>query len=641
MLAIGIYVFHAWFNIPGFLVLLVIPTALATITLGSRATTMVAIGETLFLAFFSRYLIASKVELTITIIAIWAAVGIMYAAYQPVLQLAQWSWEHFERARSLLEEARDRQAELKDALDALAQANRQLSLANQKLAAMRLLAERAEKTKAAFVANVSHEFRTPLNMIIGLVDLAMETPEVYGDGLSHELLQDLEIVHRNCQHLSGMINDVLDLSQIEANRLALHKDYIDFQDMIRRALSVVQPLLTKKHLALRVETQQDLPKIYCDRTRMRQVILNLVSNAARFTEKGGITVKAKSEGPYVIASVADTGPGISDEDAERIFEPFQQAGLRQPREGSGPGLSISKEFVELHGGRMWLGRALGHGSTFFFRLPIHPDKGPSAPPERWITDGWVKRTTRADTPKARIEERVILCDASGTLYPIFSRYADHVEFVDARNLTEASRELQRSAAQAVLINAPSPNELWSLVARASEKMQDMPIIGFSIPPKTAHALEAGATAYLLKPITQAALREPLGAVGKPIKSVLVVDDEADACRLLARMLRAYNDGLRIKTAPSGEQALEEMRNGPPDLVLLDIVMPDMDGFEVLAAKAEEEAIRHIPVILISAQDPQDRPLSSSLVVGTRGGGLSISQCLRCSRELSALLLQPD
>ena len=636
---------QGWLGVPGFLALLAIPTALAAALSGLYAAAITAIGESLLLLLLPMYIPTgtSGAETGIALAAVWITLGVTYGTFRPVHQLAQWSLEHFERAQELLEEARDRQAELKDALDALAHANRQLALTNEKLAAMRLVAEEAQKTKAAFVANVSHEFRTPLNIIVGLAEIMVDAPEVYGVELPPNTLRDLRILYRNCEHLSSMINDVLDLSQVEAGRLALHKERVALMGLIDSALTVVHPLLDKKGLHLQVSVPRDLPDVYCDPTRIRQVILNLVSNAARFTEEGSITIRVDAQDQHVIVSVADTGPGISPEDAERIFEPFQQASKPwRQRNGSGLGLSISKRFVELHEGRMWLESELGVGSKFSFKLPLFPLIGPSAPPQRWITEGWVKRSVAPQLPIARLDQRMILCDETGELYPVFSRYADRVEFVDIRDIAQVPEALQQSAAQAVVINTRSPDELCPLIMQASERMPDMPIIGCSLPPKTAHAAVAGAMGYLLKPIKRVDLEEALGAVDRSVKRVLVVDDEEDALWLLARMLRACDSTLEITTASSGAQALAELRGSrPPDLMLLDILMPDMDGWQVLAVKAQDVAIRDIPVTIISAQDPQDRPMSSEFVAATMGGGLSISKLLRCSRALSALLLQPD
>ena len=640
----AIQLVHHYLHMPGILALMAVPTALAAPLIGLRAALVAATGESLLLV--ALYLLpiraVSSDELAVATLAIWSILGIMLAVYTPVRKLAIWAWEHFSRAQRLLDEARDRQAELRQVLDDLAHANRQLALSNEKLAIARLVAEEAQKTKAAFVAKVSHEFRTPLNMIIGLTDLLVEAPEVYGE-LPPELLEDLEIVNRNCAHLASMINDVLDLSQIEAGRLALHREYVDLAEVIQGAWVVVLPLLEKKKLELHVSVPDDLPQVYCDRTRIRQVILNLVSNAARFTEKGGITVQAELQEQKVVIMVRDTGPGISDADAGRIFEPFYQGATRlwRSKDGSGLGLAISRQFVEMHNGRMWFESEIGVGSSFFFDLPVSPLSEHAAPPARWISEGWVQRTSKAEIPVAHLEQRVILCDESGELGPLFVRYSDEVEFVDTRDLEQAKQELQRAPAQAIMINSVSVDRLWPAIERARQDLSDIPIIGCSVPPSTEHARAAHASGYLLKPVTLADLEQALAGMGRTPQRVLVVDDDPDALQLFARMLRLLDSNLEILTACNGSQALDLLRSRQPDVMLLDLVLPDMDGWHVLAIKSQEPELREIPVIVVSAQDPRDQPLESRLLVATMGKGLSLSKLLRCSHELASLLLQPD
>jgi signal transduction histidine kinase/CheY-like chemotaxis protein len=569
--------------------------------------------------------------------------GLMVAVYQPTRQITRWSWEHFQQAQSLLEEARDRKAELEHALAELMHANRQLDLLNEKLAGMRLIAEEAQKAKTAFVAKVSHEFRTPLNMIIGLTDLLAETPEVYDEELPPPLLEDLKIVQRNCEHLSSMVNDVLDLSQAEAGHMALHREWVDLTEAVASAMAVVSPLLEKKGLDLQAIIPDDLPKVYCDRTRIRQVILNLVSNAARFTEEGGITIHVAQEAQYVVVSVADTGPGISPEDADRIFEPFCQGSstLWRDKGGSGLGLSISKQFVELHGGRIWLKSEPGMGSTFSFKLPVFPATALVVGPEHRIGEDWVwtERTSRPDPPRLPLKERVVIYDETGGLYPWLTHYSDEVEFVETGNLAQTVQELRRCPAHAVILNTPSPDTLWPMAERASLEMPDTPVIGCSLLPQIERALKAGATDYLIKPVKRTNLEEAIQAVGKPVKRVLVVDDEPDVLQLLARMLSVCDNKLEVATASNGEQALEELRDRAPDLILLDIMMPDMDGWQVLELKNRDEATKDIPVVIISAQDPAELPTTSKMLLATIGGGLPVNQLLRCSLELSALLLK--
>ncbi len=645
-LVVAVQLGNAWLRIPGFLTLLAVPTALAAPFISLPAAFGIAVAETGMLWLLPQHtgVHVSGAENLVALVAIWTLVAVMVLTYRPIRQLAAWSWEHFQHAQESLEEARSGRARIKQAMEDLSHANRQLALINEKLAAARLVAEEAQKAKAAFVARVSHEFRTPLNMIIGLVDLLVEAPEVYGEELPSGLFEDLEIVQRNCEHLASMINDVLDLSQIDAGRLALHREWVDLSQVTKQAIDVVRPLLDKKRIRLAIDIPVDLPEVYCDKTRIRQVILNLLSNAARFTEEGQVALVISQQGHYVTVSVSDTGPGIAPEDAQHVFEPFYQS-TRAPHKGggSGLGLSISKQFVELHDGHMWLESKSGTGSTFCFQLPVSPPASPTVGPNRWLMEGWtwVERTQRADLPIGDTKHRVVVCDETGELGRLFSRYADEAEYVETQNLQEAIGQLQNCPAQAVLVNATSEQALLSLVEAAKDQAPDIPVIGCTLPLRTEQVLAAGARGFVPKPLTRSALEEAIQALGRRIARVLVVDDDPDAVRLFKRMLQVCDDGLQVLVASTGTEALQMLRESLPDLMLLDLVLPDIDGWQVLASKAQDEAVRDIPVILVSAQDPMERPLRSSMLLATIGEGLSLSKIVPAFHTLTALLQQPD
>ena len=508
-----------------------------------------------------------------------------------------------------MDEARDRKAELEQALEDLANANRQLVLANERMTALRLIAEEAQKAKAAFVAKVSHEFRAPLNMIIGLVGLMVDTPQLYAEELPPDLWKDLEIVHRNCEHLSSMVNDVLDLSQAEAGRLTLHKEQADLAEVIDSTLAVICPLVEKKQLALQVTLPDDLPEVHCDRRRIRQVILNLMSNAARFTEKGGITVQVTKQDGHLVIGVTDTGPGISPEDAERIFEPFYQGSSDYSggAGGSGLGLSISKQFIELHGGRIWLESDLGVGTTFYFQLPLAPPAGHIVRPGHQIRADWVWRERAFRTGGARIADevtrpRLVVCDETGTLYRELKRFSDEVEFVDTQDLAHAVQELRQCPAHALVLNAATADGLPRLVEAARQEVPGTPIVGCSVPQPVEHALASGALGYLTKPVTRADLEGAIQAVEGPVRRVLLVDDEPDVLRLWSRMLNVMDGEIDVVAAFSSERALEELRTSLPDLMLLDILMPGTNGWQLLKLMKQNERTKQVPVFFVSAQD---------------------------------------
>lgn len=632
-----------WLRLPVLMALLAIPTALAIPLISLPAAVVVSAGETLALAGLWLAGRASPDAMTVgvTVVSIWGVLIVFWMQRAPIESVLRWAWQYYKQAQVPLSEAQAQRAELRQALGDLAQANRQLSMMNEKLSAARQVAEEAQKAKAAFVANVSHEFRTPLNMIIGLTDLLLETPDVYGPQLPPALYEDLEIVRRNCEHLSAMINDVLDLSQIEAGRLALHRERVDLAEIVERAEAVVRPLLDKKRLWLQTTLPPDLPEVYCDRTRIRQVIVNLLSNAARYTEQGGVSVDVRLEAQDVCVSVRDTGPGIAPEDAQRIFEPFYQGQQtwRGNKGGSGLGLSISKQFVELHGGKMWLESALGRGSCFYFQLPTDPLAGRAGGPERWLMEDWVwhERTERADLPRTLVKPCFMIWDETGDLSPVFARHTDDLEIAAVGDLAQAAEQAQRGPTQALLLNTTSPQKLYALVQQARHELPGLPVMGCCLSAKTEHALAAGALGYLLKPITREQLQAALQSVDRPLRRVLVVDDDPDAQRLFVRMLHVCDNALDIITASTGLEALEQLRLEQPDLVLLDVVLPDIDGWQVLAAKNQDESLRHVAVLMLTAQDPDNRPAASEALIVATSEGLSLSQLLRCSQALPQLL----
>jgi signal transduction histidine kinase/CheY-like chemotaxis protein len=639
-----------WLDQQELLALAGVPVALAAALVGLGAAGVVAVGETAFLVVLGPHLVVGFPSLmtSMALAGIWATAAITLMIYLPVYQRAGWLHTYFQYAENLVEDARDRKAELEAAVASVANANRQLALANERISALRLIAEDAQRTKAAFVAKVSHEFRTPLNMIIGLVELMVENPGMYTVALPPEMEQDLRVVHRNCEHLAGMVSDVLDLTRIETGRVVLHKERVDLADIIDEAVTAVRPLVEKKRLYLRLGISSDLPAVYCDRTRMRQVVLNLISNAARFTDKGGISVAAEIRDQQVVVRVTDTGPGIPQEDVEHIFEPFCQgeSALWRDRGGSGLGLTISQQFVRLHHGRLWLESEVGVGSTFAFQLPVSPPVEHMARPGHWIRGDWDFREQAFLTDGAGVAEqaakpRVVVLDEANSLCPELARYVDEIEVTEVQGAAEVAQQVRNYPASAVIINASSSEDLLSLVEQAAPGAGGTPLIGCSVPVPVERAKAAGALGYLIKPVSPDDLRRTLGEVGVHVKRVLVVDDDPDVLGLFRRMLTTCDPTLEVEVVSSGEQALVRLRNTHFDLVLLDVLMPGMDGWQVLERISADVEIEAPPVYFVSAQDPADTPLASKLLLATVDGGVSINKLLRCSLQLSRLLLTPE
>ena len=638
-----IYLGSVWLKLPELQSLQAVAVALAAIQGGVMAALVAALAASLFLLGLGLPGRAAAVNLA----AVWAVCALLCVADRRLQHVVQWACGYFERAQDLVDETRDRKVALEQALADLAHANRQLALANEHSATLRLIAEEAQRSKAEFVARVSHEFRTPLNMIIGLVGLMVENPEIYAEELPPELWRDLEIVHRNCEHLASMVNDVLDLSRVEAGRLTLHREPTDLRGLVQDVIEVVQPLAQKKQLRLEAILPERLPAVYCDRTRIRQVLLNLVSNAARFTPSGGVTVRVLYDEPRVRIDVADTGPGISPQDAERIFEPFWQAlsSARRERDGSGLGLSISKQLVELHGGRIWVESEVGTGTVFHVELPTDGRSEPVRRPAQWIREDWPWREAafkgaRAAATEQLTRPRVIVWDTTASLSAEWTRYADVAEFVEARDLPQTLYLLGECPAHAVVLNAASVADVIRHADALRRESRATPIVGGVLVPPVARAQEAGALGHLVKPVTPADIARALRACTRQVRRVLVVDDDPEVCRLLARMLQTSDRTIEVLALNTGREALAQMPRFQPDLVLLDIVLPDITGWEVLDEMHRDQRLKEVPVFMVSAQDPVDQPPASSYILATMGEGLTVGLWLNCALGLASLMLSP-
>jgi signal transduction histidine kinase/CheY-like chemotaxis protein len=570
-----------------------------------------------------------------------------WAATQALLTVTRWSLFSYNRAREKMEDARSQRAELKQTQQDLLLANRELARLSDRLAAMHQVDEEARRTKEEFVANVSHELRTPLNMIIGFSEMILQSAQVYGARLPPALLSDVGAIERNSRHLARLVDDVLDLSQIEAGRMALSREWASPQEIVEAAVVAVRSLFASKGLYLEAEIAPDLPAVYCDATRMRQVVINLLSNAGRFTERGGVRARAWREKADIVISVADTGPGIARTDQERIFEPFRQldGSTRRRHGGTGLGLSISKRFVEMHGGRMWVESDVGAGATFCLSLPLQAFA--PAPPagdgtKRWFSAydeyDYKARTRRSKAPAPALSPRYVVLEQEGTLQRLFGRYLDGAEIVAVQDIDEAIREVSRSPAQALVVNAPPAALAGGAPAgRLARLPYGTPALICWLPSADEAVKRLGVVRYLVKPVTRVALLSTLSGLSQEVKRVLLVDDDREALQLFSRMLYTADRDYHILRAETGPQALSLLRQRRPDVMLLDLIMPGMDGFQVLEEKSQDPSIQDIPVVVVSSRDPSGQPIVTSSLSVTRSGGLSVRDLLACIQATSRIL----
>ncbi|MBC7235359.1 MAG: response regulator [Chloroflexi bacterium] len=537
-----------------------------------------------------------------------------------------WALNGWQRAQEALEETRARRGELYRALHALEEATYRIERMNNELIVARAEAEEARALKARFVATVSHEIRGPLNLILGFSRLMALSPERYRSPLPPDYRADVVTIYRNSQHLSSLVDDILDLSQIEANHLPLIKERVDLEpQVIQEAVEIVRPLASRKGLSLTLNLHGNLPTLLIDPVRVRQVLLNLLTNAVRFSEKGGITLSTKLEEDRVIVSVQDTGPGIPQEELPQLFKAFHQLSttVREGEKGSGLGLSISKQLVELHGGEIWVESQVDVGTTVSFSLPLPGQAGGAlgvtTPKER-----------RSAQPR---KEYVLVAHPDLAMVRILSRYLEDYRVIGlpAEEVRTVVEELHPRA----ILTTP---ELAGPIRESLASLPyDVPLITCAMPRLT-EALADGILGYLVKPVTP----EMLTTVMKRVyhngeMTVLLVDDDPDALRLIETMLLAIPRPYRILKAYDGLQALHMMAEVKPDLVFADLLMPGMDGEEMIARMRADERLAQVPVVILSARDWSEEALTIGLPLSVhRRQPLKIGQAAAC---LLALLKQ--
>ena len=605
------------------IVLLALPAGLAALFIGIPGGILAAVGCSALLLIPGTAAESSQQLRLLTAIEIWSTVGLIWLAQRPLLTTLEWSWASAMSGLRLLDEARDQRLQHSQALADLAEANVQLTRLNQLAQNLRLAAEEARRTKEQFVANVSHELRTPLNMIIGFTEMITQAPQSYGGKVPPALLADLKVVLRNSQHLASLINDVLDLSQIEAGHMSLRKEWVKISEVVEAAVTAVRPLYASKKLYLESAIQDD-PEVWCDRTRLREVLLNLLSNAGRFTEHGGVRVSVLCQEQDVVISVADTGPGITLEDRERVFMPFEQLepSARRKHGGTGLGLAISKSFVELHGGQMWLESEKGRGSTFFVRIPTGAAAASQGGAVSWLSPDWEyrQRTRRPSVPPPLIRRRLVVVDQGGHWSRQLARHFSDREVVAERSLGRVAEELGRQPDQTIVVVSKSAPEA-ALCLDDIELAESASALVIHVPPESTVMDTLGVADYLVKPVAPQNLLAALDRLSPNAKTVLVVDDNPEVQRLTRRVLVSSERGYRVLRATNRQEALDVLSEERPDVILLDLVMPEMDGLRFLERVRQHPAACDIPIVVLSARDPWNQPIVSSGLTITRAGGL--------------------
>ncbi|MBK8984969.1 MAG: response regulator [Chloroflexi bacterium] len=521
------------------------------------------------------------------------AVAIAVLAMRILYTSLDWVWQMNEQSKALLATTRNQQAELRSMVKSLRIVNDIRERTEYELMIAHKEAQHARQLKEQFAANISHELRTPLSIILGFSEVMYLSPEVYGPLLPPPLMRDVYQIYRNSRHLLEMIDDILDLSRFEMVGFTLKKEPTDLAALLHEAAAIVGNLFEKSDaVILQVVVPPDLPPIAIDQTRIRQVLLNLLNNAHRFTAVGSVTLTAVAEPNHILVRVQDTGPGIPADQLGDIFTEFYQVdySLSRSHGGAGLGLAICQRFVEAHDGRIWVESAAGGGSTFAFTLPLDPLAQPHAHLYR----------TRAAEPQSRsIHPCLLLVEPDPQVRSLVARHLDAYEVLPVDDPANLAALVAERHPLAVLVNVP-PGQQPDPALTAG---LTIPIVECSLPSQAWMATALGARACLTKPINfQQLLMEidRLEENGTAVRDVLVIDDNPGICQLVERSLGAHNGRFAIRIAYEGRSGLLAMAQSPPDLVILDLMMPEVDGFAVLETMQNRPELTAVPVILLTA-----------------------------------------
>jgi signal transduction histidine kinase/CheY-like chemotaxis protein len=476
----------------------------------------------------------------------------------------------------------------------LATANKELELKNREV-------ERATNLKSRFLASMSHELRTPLNAIVGFSDLLAEG--VPGE-LNPKQKRFVNHIKQGSTHLLQLINDILDLSKIEAGQLELHCEYFHVKDALPEVLSTIRPLAMAKNIQVEHAFAIDRPA-YADRVRFKQILYNLLSNAVKFTPKDGrISIGCTEDEHFVSISVTDTGIGIRAEDQAVVFEEFRQVeGAKDSaQEGTGLGLAITKRLVEQQGGKISLASELGKGSRFTFTLPA------AAKTKIPATDAVkVAASCHAAAAAEGRKPLVLIVDDEAPARELLASYLDpEYRTATAESGAEAVKKAQRLLPDAITLDVlmPGGSGFETLVElRKSPETANIPIIVVSIVDQKQVGFALGAADYLIKPIRKPVLLETIRKhVPYQIDddaAILLVDDDPKTLELLEETLRAA--GYETQSVRSGTRALEVLSSKLVSAVLLDLLMPGMDGFQVIRHVRREAALKDLPIFVMTGK----------------------------------------
>jgi len=549
---------------------------------------------------------------------------VLQAVVQDISQRKKAEAEIEALTRDLEKRVEARTSELETAQEAMVNLVEDLNISRDELEKkalqleeMNVKIQEATRLKSQFLANMSHELRTPLNSIIGFTSIILQG--MVGE-LNDEQKKQLNMVYGSAKHLLELINDILDLSKIEAGKIEIVRSQFEVRELIQMVEKMASPLVGEKGLELKVIISEDVPgTIFNDKNRIKQVLINLLSNATKFTETGEIclTVRssmldAESSGEdfkkedlsrvqppvsSLVFSVSDTGIGIKPGHLSAVFDEFRQieGPLKGKPGGTGLGLAISKKMVEMMGGSIWVESEYGKSSCFQFAIPIKETR--------------VAKRPSVILPETldRSKKLVLTVDDEAQAQEILKTYlkSEGYEVIQAYDALGTMKLARRYHPFAITLDIMMPGkDGWDILdeLKNNPQTEDIPVICISILDNREMGLSLGAFEYLVKPINKDQLMKELQRLEKRFKiyEVLIVDDDPQAVELLTEYLEGEGN-YTVRKAYGGEESLLRIKESRPDLIILDLMMPGVDGFEVIGHLKKSEETGDIPIIIVSAK----------------------------------------
>ncbi len=538
----------------------------------------------------------------------------------PITQVARREDEPGQLARAFQVMAHEVAAREQNLSRAVEERTAQLAETTQEAERARAEAERANATKSQFLANMSHELRTPLNAIIGYSEMLKEEMVDLGQTI---LVGDVQKIHGAGKHLLGLINNILDLSKVESGKMELFLETFQIATVVNDISETIQPLIDKNQNTLVIEIADDVSTMRADITKLRQCLFNLLSNASKFTENGTITLSvdrqmSASGSPVVIFKVADSGIGMTPEQKAKLFQSFTQADASTTRKygGTGLGLVITQKFCQMMGGNIHVDSEPGQGTMFTVSIPEQVQDVTKAPPlEKSKSKSnyqTIASVAGAQTTNSAAS-KVLVIDDDPAAQELMQRFLirEGFQVITTGNGVDGIQLAKTQMPDVIVLDVMMPSvDGWAVLTelKADPELANIPVVMVTMVDDKNMGYALGASDYLLKPVDYERLSDLLHKYSIDFKAspIMVVEDHPENREMMRRQLT--KSGWQVLEAQNGREALELLNNYQPGIILLDLMMPEMDGFEFLDEFRRHPQWQAIPVIVLTAKDltPEDR-----------------------------------